>query len=222
MSASASISASSAVLNSDAAHAAESCNYQRFLDRFANLPEEVRNLLIPMALNILRNKDDSEADGKIQTLKTQLSERKIDISKMEKFTDSKTLGATLKGATLGDGLIGELAKIDAVLPTIKDLKLKEQFLARRKAINEQIENLAKKLIPKAEKTFKLLNTKCSFCKKTLIEVKDQGQKTLFKCGRCFEQRYCSKDCQEKDWPTHKKVCVKKISHKKKESKETKA
>ena len=30
----------------------------------------------------------------------------------------------------------------------------------------------------------------------------------FKCSRCEFARYCSKECQVKDWPEHKKVCIK--------------
>lgn len=28
-----------------------------------------------------------------------------------------------------------------------------------------------------------------------------------KCGNCSKAFYCSKDCQVKHWPTHKKVCL---------------
>jgi hypothetical protein len=28
------------------------------------------------------------------------------------------------------------------------------------------------------------------------------------CGRCKARRFCSRQCQLKDWPTHKKVCKK--------------
>ena len=30
---------------------------------------------------------------------------------------------------------------------------------------------------------------------------------LKKCGRCFRAYYCSRECQSKDWPSHKRVCV---------------
>ncbi len=29
---------------------------------------------------------------------------------------------------------------------------------------------------------------------------------LSKCGRCFKALYCSQQCQQKDWPTHKQTC----------------
>ena len=30
---------------------------------------------------------------------------------------------------------------------------------------------------------------------------------LRKCGRCRNERYCSRDCQKAKWPEHKKRCV---------------
>ncbi|KIJ38401.1 hypothetical protein M422DRAFT_259068 [Sphaerobolus stellatus SS14] len=32
------------------------------------------------------------------------------------------------------------------------------------------------------------------------------QKPLFKCSRCKHIYYCSRECQRKDWPTHKESC----------------
>ena len=32
---------------------------------------------------------------------------------------------------------------------------------------------------------------------------------FFLCGKCMKVHYCSKECQVKDWPEHKKVCNKK-------------
>ncbi|XP_065067751.1 zinc finger MYND domain-containing protein 19-like isoform X2 [Rhopilema esculentum] len=34
------------------------------------------------------------------------------------------------------------------------------------------------------------------------------------CGRCKQVRYCGPSCQEKDWPTHKPVCVSKRKYEK--------
>lgn len=33
-----------------------------------------------------------------------------------------------------------------------------------------------------------------------------------KCGKCERVRYCSRECQKKDWKRHKKVCGKEESH----------
>ncbi|KAI6131225.1 hypothetical protein EV401DRAFT_451070 [Pisolithus croceorrhizus] len=42
-------------------------------------------------------------------------------------------------------------------------------------------------------------TTCAACGK--------GDVPLSKCGRCKTNKYCSRDCQVKDWRTHKKNCV---------------
>jgi cytochrome c553 len=36
----------------------------------------------------------------------------------------------------------------------------------------------------------------------------EGGAALSKCSRCHEARYCSRECQIKDFPRHKKVCKK--------------
>ena len=33
---------------------------------------------------------------------------------------------------------------------------------------------------------------------------------MLRCGRCRASHYCDSECQAKDWPVHKKVCVKKM------------
>ena len=38
---------------------------------------------------------------------------------------------------------------------------------------------------------------------------------LFKCTRCLKAFYCSKDCQKKHWPTHKRECNKEYKRRKK-------
>lgn len=30
---------------------------------------------------------------------------------------------------------------------------------------------------------------------------------LQKCGKCKSAKYCSRECQRKDWPNHKKICL---------------
>jgi hypothetical protein len=35
---------------------------------------------------------------------------------------------------------------------------------------------------------------------------EDSHEDLKKCGRCESVRYCSEECQEEDWPEHKRVC----------------
>jgi len=42
--------------------------------------------------------------------------------------------------------------------------------------------------------------KCTLCSKTAEDA------SLFNCSKCGLIKYCSKDCQVKDWPDHKSLC----------------
>ncbi|CAB9519619.1 expressed unknown protein [Seminavis robusta] len=44
---------------------------------------------------------------------------------------------------------------------------------------------------------------CNTCYKT----GEQLQSNLKKCGQCKNVNYCSRECQLKDWKTHRKICV---------------
>ena len=44
---------------------------------------------------------------------------------------------------------------------------------------------------------------CNFCKRT----KKAGEKAFSSCARCRAVRYCSSECQQKDWGTHKDACA---------------
>jgi uncharacterized C2H2 Zn-finger protein len=39
------------------------------------------------------------------------------------------------------------------------------------------------------------------------QVRAQDFPTLLRCGRCQAARYCSRECQKQDWPSHKSVCA---------------
>ena len=43
---------------------------------------------------------------------------------------------------------------------------------------------------------------CNKCKKSTSELTEP----LKRCARCYEARYCSRDCQRADWKDHKKTC----------------
>ena len=45
--------------------------------------------------------------------------------------------------------------------------------------------------------------RCHKCDKTGRRKKDK----LSKCGKCEAITYCSRECQEEDWPRHKDNCV---------------
>lgn len=50
-----------------------------------------------------------------------------------------------------------------------------------------------------ENIFLLIEFKfCSVCDKKVLSIK--------RCGRCHNKRYCSHECQVKDWQTHKLEC----------------
>jgi hypothetical protein len=45
----------------------------------------------------------------------------------------------------------------------------------------------------------ITNIKCQVCGKIVT--------SLHCCGRCNSPRYCSRECQKSDWPTHKQHCL---------------
>ncbi len=55
--------------------------------------------------------------------------------------------------------------------------------------------------PKAIRSEPATMRECGYCKKQRADLK--------RCGLCGQVFYCSLDCQQKDWGTHKPACIKK-------------
>ncbi|XP_068610703.1 putative protein MSS51 homolog, mitochondrial [Brachionichthys hirsutus] len=86
---------------------------------------------------------------------------------------------------------------------LSKLKMKD-YGEYRAAVEGKISGISfqnyKEMFQRMEETFKF----CTSCSK-LTERLPEGQ-SLKRCVKCLNVYYCSKDCQKKDWPQHKKVC----------------
>ena len=49
---------------------------------------------------------------------------------------------------------------------------------------------------------------CHYCFNMVVRDKTgKGMTTLLRCSSCKFARYCSRECQKKAWPSHKKECM---------------
>lgn len=85
---------------------------------------------------------------------------------------------------------------------IKIEKILNKRFFHSKYITFSIGTMAQNDICVTDNSFKstFYNGHCEHC--------DKSEKTMFKCSVCLIFRYCSKKCQDANWPTHKLNCKK--------------
>lgn len=77
-------------------------------------------------------------------------------------------------------------------------------------------SLSKGILAKKTNLSRVLNSYCAQKNIRIIEVKEEAKCRFNECtkhgtmlcGRCKQTKYCSKECQRKDWPAHKLICGK--------------
>ncbi len=89
------------------------------------------------------------------------------------------------------------------------LKKQNQLLFKNAVNKEEIvqsyRNCIKNMLIEAANCIRT-PASCDFCK----TWEHFSQKRFLVCGCCKEVHYCSKGCQQKDWLTHKRNCLKKV------------
>lgn len=60
------------------------------------------------------------------------------------------------------------------------------------------------------------NHLCAYCgAENRRDIRDGKNEALLHCGRCQDRKYCSKECQKKQWKQHKVICMRPLEQMKK-------
>ncbi len=98
----------------------------------------------------------------------------------------------------GLGLAGEpVRKLSGAQPTSVFSKVFRDLVAAHQAFVDLQAQKEAALVAATADVNAAIGTVCAVC----------GNAAKSKCSRCKTRRYCSPECQKRDWATHKESCV---------------